>query len=73
MRITVTVKPNAKEARIEKTGEREFTARVKAPPVEGRANEALVELLSEHFGIPKSRIAIARGGASRKKFVDIIL
>ncbi len=40
-----------------------------APPIEGRANEKLVSLLQELFGIPGRDIAIVRGDASRRKGV----
>lgn len=41
------------------------------PPVENRANIALVESLSDHFGIPKSRIRIVAGLKSKNKVVEI--
>ena len=43
--------------------------RLAAPPVEGRANEALVEFLAETLGVPKSSIRIVKGGAARQKTV----
>jgi len=45
--------------------------RVQAPPVEGRANEALVVLLSEAFAVPRARIVIERGLTARDKRVRI--
>ena len=72
MRITVKVKANSKEESVEKTGDREFSVRVKSPAKEGRANEAVVEILSEYFDIPKSRIKIAMGQTNKLKVIDII-
>jgi uncharacterized protein (TIGR00251 family) len=46
-------------------------ARVTAPPVEGRANEALLRLLAGTLGIPKSSLRIVRGQRSREKLVAI--
>jgi len=46
-------------------------ARVTAPPVEGRANEALLRLLAEALGVPKSSLRIVRGQRSREKLVEI--
>lgn len=40
---------------------------VQAPPVEGRANEALIEFLAETFGLPKSAVTLVAGGLSRSK------
>ena len=72
MRISVKIKPNSKIVSIEKTGEREFSVRVKSPPKEGRANIELIKILSDHFGVPKKRVAIIRGEGSRIKIIDII-
>jgi len=45
--------------------------RVNAPPVGGAANEELVEIISEEFGIKKSAIKIIRGQSSRNKVIEI--
>ena len=42
-----------------------------APPVEGKANEALIEILSEHFKVQKNKIKIVKGLTSRNKIVEI--
>ena len=46
-------------------------ARVTAPPVEGRANEALLRLVAEVLGVPKSSLRIVRGQRSREKVVAV--
>lgn len=51
-------------------GER-IKLRIKAPPVDGAANEALVAFLAKSFGISKSKIQIMRGETSRQK--DILV
>ncbi len=70
MKISVTVKANAKQQRIEKA-DSGYIAYVKAPPMENKANKALIKLLSEHFNIPKSNIGILRGKASKHKIVEV--
>ncbi len=45
--------------------------KLRAPPVEGRANEALVEFLAEHLGLPRRAIALERGDTSRQKLLRI--
>jgi hypothetical protein len=45
--------------------------KVNAPPIKGAANEELVEILSEEFGIKKAAIKIIRGHFSRDKVVEI--
>ena len=71
MRITVRVKPNSKVEKIEKVSDTEFIVRVQAPPLEGRANKAVIEALHNYFRIPRSRIRIAHGEAGKVKYIDI--
>lgn len=42
-----------------------------APAVEGKANQALMEYLSEHFKVKKNQIRIIRGEKSREKVIEI--
>jgi uncharacterized protein (TIGR00251 family) len=67
--LRVRVKPRASRSRVlgERAGELEVA--VAAPPVEGKANEELVRILAEHFGVPKSSLSIERGAAGRSKLV----
>jgi hypothetical protein len=46
-------------------------ARVRAAPVEGEANAALEALLAKALGVPKSRVAVARGATQRLKQVEV--
>jgi hypothetical protein len=45
--------------------------RVRARPVEGEANEALINLLAKALGVPKSAVVLQRGGQSRTKILVI--
>ncbi len=69
--IKIYVQPGAKKTQI--TGE--FNGRLKirlnAPPVDGKANDALIDFMSELFSISKSNIKIMRGLKSREK--DILV
>jgi hypothetical protein len=47
----------------------EIRLRVAAPPVDGAANEAVVELLAEQLGVPRSAVELAAGVAARHKVV----
>ena len=71
MRISVKVKPNSKEEKIEKLGNDQFIIKVKAPAQEGKANKAMIKLLSKYFDIPKSMIIISQGEHYGNKIVDI--
>lgn len=65
------VKPNARKEEVRQTGERELVVSVAAPPVDGKANDRLIELLAEYFGKPKRSIAVLRGASSRLKVIEI--
>ncbi len=71
MKIFVKVKPNSKEEKIQKLNENEFVLWVKPPAKEGKANAATVELLSEYFGIPKSRVTVIKGHKSKNKIINV--
>ena len=70
-RIYVTVKPNAKRADITPISDTEFRVAVPAPAQNGKANEALVEILAGYFKVPKSTITILRGHSARKKLIEL--
>lgn len=71
MKICVTAKPNSKHPRIEKISETEFVVAVKEPPVQGKANRAIVQALSEYFNVPAAHIRFISGFTSRHKIVEI--
>jgi uncharacterized protein len=70
-RIYVTVKPNAKRADITPISDTEFRVAVPAPAQDGKANEAVVEILAGYFRVPKSTITILRGHSARKKLIEL--
>ncbi len=72
MKISITVKPNSRKEGVVPSGDGAYTVRVAAPPVEGKANARVIELLAAHFGVPKSRVSIARGALGKRKIVEII-
>lgn len=44
---------------------------LRAPPVDGAANKALIEFVAAWLGVPKSRVVLASGQQSRMKKLDI--
>lgn len=45
--------------------------RLAAPPVDGKANAALLEFLAKSFGVPRTAVALVGGAASRRKRVSV--
>lgn len=72
MKIFVKAKPNAKTEKVEKIDDIHFAVSVKEPPVYGRANAAIVKILSEYFNVPQSDVKIVSGNFSKNKIIEII-
>ncbi len=71
MKILVRVKPNAKKDEVTDLGDNRYLVRVAAPPVEGKANAKLIEVLAGYFGKRKREIVIIRGEHAREKVVEV--
>jgi uncharacterized protein len=56
---------------VKKISAGEYAVSVNAPAREGKANEAVIELLARHFSVPKSSIRIIRGQTTRRKLIEI--
>ena len=72
MKITAIVKPGSKKGPlIEKQDDGSFIVYLREKPHDGEANVALIKLLSDHFGVAKSNIAIISGQKSHHKIIEI--
>jgi len=71
MKIFVKVKPSSKEDKIEKISETNFVVAVKAPPIQGKANRAVISALADYFNIPRSQIKLALGATGKNKIFEI--
>ena len=69
--ISVKVIPRAGRNEVKEDGER-LKVYLTAPAEDGRANQALVQVLAEHLGVKKSMIIIKKGLRSRQKIIKII-
>jgi uncharacterized protein (TIGR00251 family) len=69
--LAVFVQPGAKQSEIAGEHGDALRIRVAAPPSEGRANDALLALLSETLGIPKRSVRVVKGASARRKSVLI--
>ncbi len=70
-RIAVKIHPRAKRSAIAGRLGEAWKLDLKAPPVEGKANEELIRFLAECFHIPRSRVRIITGASSRTKIVEL--
>jgi len=70
MKIQVKVKPNSKTEDLSQEGD-SFMVKVKEPPKEGKANQAVIKLLAAHFGVPQSQVRILSGSMSRNKVIEV--
>ena len=71
--MLVKVRPNGRESALEALGDGSFSATLKSPPVDGKANAELVARVARHFQAPKSAVAIKTGAGARIKRVTVDL
>lgn len=74
--LPIRLTPGASSDRIEgwdvdADGRPVLKVRVRARPVEGEANVALIKLIAKKLGVPKSAVTLARGGQSRTKMIAV--
>ena len=73
MRYSITIKPNSKKGPLTETrADGSLLVYIREPAVEGKANDALIKLLADHFNVAKSNITIVRGHTSRHKIIEIL-
>ena len=69
--IRVKVHPNSRTPCLEQQADGSFIARLKAPPVDGKANAELVALIARRFGVARAAVTIKAGAGARLKLVAI--
>lgn len=69
--LRVQVKPNARASSLELRDDGTWIARLRSPPVDGRANEELVALVAKRFGCARSAVRVKAGAGSRLKLLEI--
>ncbi|MEJ5172191.1 MAG: DUF167 domain-containing protein [Hydrogenothermaceae bacterium] len=73
MKIKVKVKPASSKNEVKKIDENFFEIKTTVIPEKGKANEKVIELLSDFLDVPKSKIKIIKGETSKEKEVEINL
>lgn len=69
--IQVKVKPNSRTSAFSQAEDGVWLAQLKSPPVDGKANQELIELVARHFRCSKSAVSIKSGTRGRMKLVRI--
>ncbi len=72
MRIEIKVKTKSSRCGLVKKDDGGYAAFLKSAPAKGAANEELIELLSDEFGVSKSSVKIIKGMHSKNKAVEIV-
>jgi hypothetical protein len=70
--VDIAVKPRSSREGIGPVRGDRLCVAVNAPPVDGKANEAVVRVLAETFKVARSAVTIVRGETGRKKTVRIV-
>ena len=71
VRVSVHVQPRASRSEIVGLHGDALKVRLEAPPVDGAANDALIELFAESLGCPRNAVRVVSGMTSRRKIVEI--
>lgn len=76
VRVRVKAQPRAKRDELvgaldDGRGGVALKVAVRAPPVEGAANEAIEALLAATLGVPRGQVAVAKGSSGREKLVEV--
>ena len=69
--VDIAVKPRSSREGVGPVQADRLVVSVNAPPVDGKANEAVRRVLAETLGVPRSSVTIVRGDTGRRKTVRI--
>lgn len=73
LKIKIRVLPrSSKNEVVGEMADGTLKVKLTAPPVDGKANEALIKLLAKHFDVSKNKIKIVAGTTSKNKTIEII-
>ena len=69
--INVHIQPNASASEYAGIYNGRYKIRLNAPPVDGKANKALIEFIAKAFSVSKSKVSVLQGHTSRSKKIEI--
>lgn len=71
IRLAVQIAPNAKKTEVIGAVEDAIKIKLHAPPVDGKANEALIRFIADRLDVPKSMVSITHGFTSKRKLLEV--
>ena len=71
--LQVKVKPRSRVSELSQAADGTWVARLKAPPVDGKANEELLDLVAEKFQCRRAAVTIKAGASGRTKLVSVVM
>lgn len=71
MRISIRVKPSSRQPGIELAADGVYVVRVKEPPIDGKANKAVLRAIAEALGVAPSAIQLVAGESAKTKRLEI--
>lgn len=69
--LTLHIQPGAKKTEIAGLHGDALKIRLAAPPVDGKANEALQRFVAETLGVPRTAVSLKSGNTSRRKVLEV--
>ena len=69
--LQIKAKPGSRVSVLSEQADGTWLAQLKSPPVDGKANAELIELVARHFGWTKAQVSIKSGGSGRLKRVVV--
>ena len=72
IRLAVQITANAKKTEVTGVLDDALKLRLQAPPVDGKANEALVKFLAKALGVPRGAVTITHGHTNKRKLIEVV-
>jgi len=69
--LTLHIQPGAKKTEIAGLYGEALKIRLAAPPVDGKANAALIDFVAQRLGLPKALVSLKSGQTSRRKVLEV--
>ena len=72
MKLLIRVKAGCRTEEIDIIDQENWVVKVRQAPIDGKANQAVVEMIAKYLKIPKSRVVLLKGEKSKSKTFEIV-